>query len=240
MRFALLLVLGFAANLHAYDLTPPRACRQMLVVETPAWASVDGLLQRYMRAAKNAPWQKVGAPIPIVVGRNGLAWGLGEHGEPPERARWKREGDNCGPAGLFALPSAFGYEAASPGLKLRYTQVTPQWEAIDDPNSLYYNQIVNRGKVFRVDWRSSEKMRRDDELYRLGIVVAHNPEGVPGAGSCIFLHVWRGTGQGTAGCTAMSGEAIAEVQRWLDPAQKPSLLQLPRELMPEPFRMAGR
>jgi hypothetical protein len=50
---------------------------QMLVVTTPDWNTVQGQLQRFERASVHARWHPVDAPIAIVVGRNGLGWGLG-------------------------------------------------------------------------------------------------------------------------------------------------------------------
>src|SRR5260370_18579336 len=71
-------------------------------------------------------------------------------------------------------------------------------------------------------------MLRPDELYRWAILVDHNATPpTPGGGSCIFLHIWRGPGQGTVGCTAMPQEQIESLLSWLDPARKPLLVQLP-------------
>ena len=51
---------------------------------------------------------------------------------------------------------------------------------------------------------------------------------LPGAGSCIFLHSWRGPGQGTLGCTALDFPELVAIVRWLDPRAHPVLVQLPR------------
>jgi D-alanyl-D-alanine dipeptidase len=100
-------------------------------------------------------------------------------------------------------------------------------ECVDDAGSRFYNQVVDRQSV-APDWTSSEHMLRPDELYRWGIVVDHNSNPVqPGAGSCIFLHIWRGPGQGTVGCTAMPRDQIESILAWLDPTRKPLLVQLP-------------
>jgi zinc D-Ala-D-Ala dipeptidase len=50
----------------------------------------------------------------MVVGRNGLAWGIGvvptdDAQVRSESAPVKREGDGRAPAGIFALSTAFGY-----------------------------------------------------------------------------------------------------------------------------------
>jgi D-alanyl-D-alanine dipeptidase len=97
----------------------------------------------------------------------------------------------------------------------------------DDPGSLYYNRLVDRSKVAKVDWRSSEQMRRDDVRYKWGVVIDHNPTAIPGAGSCIFLHVWESPSSSTAGCTAMRERDLTGLIRWLDPNRHPVLIQMP-------------
>jgi D-alanyl-D-alanine dipeptidase len=71
-------------------------------------------------------------------------------------------------------------------------------------------------------------MRRADDLYRWGILVDHNANPpVAGGGSCIFMHIWRGPGQPTVGCTAMAQADLELLLGWLDPERKPLLVQLP-------------
>jgi L,D-peptidoglycan transpeptidase YkuD (ErfK/YbiS/YcfS/YnhG family) len=73
-------------------------------------------------------------------------------------------------------------------------------------------------------------MRRDDDLYRYLVLVGHNlPDPVPGAGSCIFLHIWRGSNEPTAGCTAMAESTILQLLSWLDRDKSPRLVQLSRK-----------
>jgi len=50
---------------------------------------------------------------------------------------------------------------------------------------------------------------------------------VPGDGSCIFLHQWDGPDSSTAGCTAMAGEHIEEIVRWVNGDSRAILVQLP-------------
>ena len=50
----------------------------------------------------------------------------------------------------------------------------------------------------------------------------------PGAGSCIFLHVWQDAAMPTAGCTAASLANMSEVCAWLDATANPLLVQLPQ------------
>jgi hypothetical protein len=217
---------------------PLQHSTQIILVTTADWNAVNGRLQRYKRATEHADWFPVGKPIPIVVGRNGLGWGIGviptdapEVRSPEDPV--KREGDGKSPAGIFSLGTAFG-DASEPlhALKLPYLPLTPSIECVDDPASKHYNRIVDRS-IVAPDWHSSEHMRDAGEAYRWGIVVDHNatvpsdartPE--PRGGSCVFLHIWRGPDHGTAGCTAMSQSELEALMTWLDPARKPLLVQL--------------
>jgi D-alanyl-D-alanine dipeptidase len=211
----------------------------MILVTTSDWNAVEGRLRRYERATVHEDWLPVGDPISIVVGKNGLAWGIGIVPADDAQVRSasdpvKREGDGRAPAGIFDLGTAFGY-ASEPlrGLKMPYLNLTPSIECVDDSGSKHYNRIVDRS-VVAPDWNSSEHMRNAGESYRWGVVVDHNgtvtgdtnaPE--PGGGSCVFLHIWHSHDQGTAGCTAMPQADLETLLTWLDPARKPMLVQLP-------------
>lgn len=217
--------------------------QQLVLVKTADWNAVQGTLQRYARTNRRRAWQPVGAPIPIVVGRNGLAWGAGLHGAPETLAQGadprKREGDGKAPAGVFSLDAAFGYLPKSQArrVKLPYVHSTATLQCVDDAQSAYYNRIVNRAQIKQPDWQSHEDMRRHDELYRWGVVVNHNAGGVgrnrakaatatPQGGSCIFLHIWSGADSSTSGCTAMEPALMKELLFWLDARQLPTLVQL--------------
>lgn len=206
---------------------PPPAPRQLLLVTTPAWDSVSGTLRRYARSGTGSPWRMVGAPVPIVVGQSGLAWGddaLGRRRDPH-----KREGDGRAPAGRFTLGTAFGFAppAQMDRLRLPYLQLADDTECVDDSSSTHYNTLIGRGAAGRVDWTSAERMRSIG-VYRLGVVVRYNADPVRrGRGSCIFLHIWSGPGSSTAGCTAMPADQLEAIVAWLDPARRPLLVQLP-------------
>jgi L,D-peptidoglycan transpeptidase YkuD (ErfK/YbiS/YcfS/YnhG family) len=168
------------------------------------------------------------------MGKNGLGQGRGLSQLDFKAAPKKKEGDNKAPAGVFRLGPAFGYAPARSArwVKLRYLPLTKQIEGIDDPRSRSYNRLVDRSKVAQVDWRTSEKMLRDDGLYKWGVFVEHNPAAIPGAGSCIFLHIWKNSATPTTGCTAMAEKDLVKLLRWLDPAAHPILVQVPRANYP--------
>jgi L,D-peptidoglycan transpeptidase YkuD (ErfK/YbiS/YcfS/YnhG family) len=208
---------------------PLRDSRQCVLVLSPDWNSTTGVLRAYERKSAEAAWKTRGAGIPVVLGKNGLGWGLGLVDAKDGRGPRKIEGDNKVPAGIFRLGPAFGYAPAGAArwIKLPYVPLTAQTEAIDDPRSRYYNRLIERSKIARVDWRSSEQMRRTGDLYKWGVVVAHNPAAKPDAGSCIFMHIWKNSSTPTTGCTAMAEQDLLRLLRWLEPRAHPILAQMP-------------
>jgi D-alanyl-D-alanine dipeptidase len=203
----------------------------MVVVITKDWKATEGILRRFERTEHG--WQQVvGSSNLVVVGRAGLGWGRGMTNPPPSSDPQKKEGDGRSPAGIFRLTYAFGYAppAEVREIKLRYIQCTETVECVDDTNSFYYNIIKDRNAVAKVDWKSSEKMRMNDDEYKLGVFIAHNTFPTePGAGSCVFMHIWKGPGQPTSGCTAMSLGSMESLLGWLDGRSHPVLVQLPQE-----------
>jgi L,D-peptidoglycan transpeptidase YkuD (ErfK/YbiS/YcfS/YnhG family) len=131
----------------------------------------------------------------------------------------KREGDGKSPSGIFPLGIAFGYDA-SVETKMPYRQATDDDFWVDDVNSEDYNKWV-KGKPNASSW---EKMKRDDDQYKYGVVIEYNMHPiVKGKGSAIFLHIWKG-GESTLGCVSMSEEMILRILGWLDPAKKPLII----------------
>jgi L,D-peptidoglycan transpeptidase YkuD (ErfK/YbiS/YcfS/YnhG family) len=207
----------------------PAATTQVILSTTSGWHDPTATVRCFERSGSG--WQAVDFGVPASVGRSGLGWGLGMHvdGGGPQ----KREGDGRAPAGIFSIGTAFGYAVAAPdGLAVPYRQATERDYFVDASDSLAYNQWqsipasqVNDPKAH---WTSYERMRRDDALYELGMVVNHNTgDVVPGRGSAIFLHVWSGQGKPTAGCTAMSREDLLRVMTWLRSDARPVLVQVP-------------
>ena len=209
----------------------PSHSLQAIVVTTANWDNIDAFLQRYARKDAKSPWVLIGNKIPAVVGRNGLAWGSGiPDVQSKNSVPVKKEGDNKAPSGIFSLSRAFGY--ASPDsvkwIKLPYQQVTTAIKCVDDPQSNYYNQLVDRNQV-KPDWHSAEDMKRSDNLYSLGIVIDYNVNhSVRGDGSCIFLHIWKKPSHSTSGCTAIEATQMEMLLKWLDPKEMPVLIQLPQ------------
>lgn len=215
---------------HASGSPVSATCHQLLLVHSSSWAAPWGELQRYEREG-DTRWSLVGAPIAVNLGRNGLAWGRGLHELPAVGVR-KTEGDGKSPAGAFALERAFGSSAALPegAHAFPYVQTTATSYCVEDTRSEHYNELVDSTQVQRTTWEKWSELKRPDGLFDWAVVVSHNrPEPTRGAGSCVFMHVWRAAKVPTAGCTAMPRSAIATVLTWLDPSKQPVLVQLPEK-----------
>jgi L,D-peptidoglycan transpeptidase YkuD (ErfK/YbiS/YcfS/YnhG family) len=202
---------------------------QLVLVTTTDWNDNHGALRAFARGSQG--WRPAGAAFPVVIGRNGAAWGLGLH--PAQPGFGKREGDGRSPAGVFAIGTAFGY-ASSASTSLPYTALNAGQYCIDVSGSPLYNRIVDASEVGAAAVAgSSEPMRRDlhedgDQAYKIGFVIAHNPRGDAGAGSCIFAHLWKSADSPTAGCAAMAEVPLRELLGWLRADAHPVFVLLPQ------------
>jgi zinc D-Ala-D-Ala dipeptidase len=205
---------------------------QAVVVTTKDWSATEGKAQIYERKNNKSNWKAVGKSFPVVVGKNGMAWSDSVTDLPSDtemRLLMKTEGDGKSPAGIFALTSAFGTIEKNNKIKLPYLKLEQWTECVDDVKSSHYNKIVDQMKVGNFDWKSSEKMLEIRPQYDLGVFVEHNMERQAGAGSCIFLHIWKDSKTATAGCTAMARENMETVFYRLDAKKNPFLIQIPLE-----------
>lgn len=224
--------------LKATDSVIPKDSKRMILVIANSWDDFHARL--YLCESEQGQWttQK---EFPAVCGKKGMSWGIGVY--PPHQQEnlspIKREGDLKSPAGIFQLGQCMGY---APQLlinpKLAYTQLSDSFQGVDDQASKYYNQIIDIS-TFKdekdTDWKSFEKMKRKDDLYKWLVIIKHNPDNIPGAGSLIFLHLWKNENSGTAGCTAVAEKNMLEILKWLDMSKKPVLAQLPKVVYDRQF-----
>ncbi len=206
------------------------ASHQLIIVTTSSWSDCNARLCCFERS--DAGWTRQVPAFAGVVGMKGMAWD-GEQREIAGEGPLKREGDGRSPAGVFRLLCAMGHAAKPPdNVTVRYERILPDMHCVDDAGSAYYNRIVSEsrlGLTTEKRWKSSERLIQMPEEYRWLIVVDYNRQAPkPGAGSCIFLHIWRSPEKGTAGCTAMAEEDLLAVLRWLQNEKNPLLVQLPR------------
>jgi L,D-peptidoglycan transpeptidase YkuD (ErfK/YbiS/YcfS/YnhG family) len=182
-----------------------RGSGQVLVIKTAACGNTRA--EAFLLEAGQKGWRWSLPPMTASVGRKGIA-GPGA----------KREGDGCSPFGFYAIGMAFGYASTGP-TRMSYRCMTEDDIWVDDPESPDYNRLVRRGSTSA---KSFEEMRRRDDLYKLGLVVAYNTDDpVPHLGSAIFIHLWGRPFQPTAGCAAFSEKNLRRVLEKLDPERSP-------------------
>ena len=180
---------------------------RLIFVSTATMDGPTATLATYERESPSAPWTLLAPSEPAVVGSKGLAWGwtfqgLAKGGEP-----LKVEGDKRTPAGIFALGPTFGFSpSAAPG---HLTLEKGKHICVDDARSPHYSRIVSREAAGQ--GTSGEEMASIG-VYEKGIVVDYPTDREARAGSCIFVHIWQGEGQGTSGCVAAPQGKIAALQ----------------------------
>ena len=142
----------------------------------------------------------MGRDIPCAVGRSGIR-------------EDKREGDGATPSGVHGVvgmlfrPDRVG-KGRLPGWAL---PIGPRDIWSDDPRDEDYNLMVRAPYG-----HSHERLRRADGLYDLVMITDWNwPRAEAGAGSAIFLHVWRKPRHPTAGCVAFARADLEWIaRRW--------------------------
>lgn len=222
---------ALAVSAQADPAAPWDNAGQMVLVVTPDWDSNSAVQYTFTR--EQGQWRAHGQPTPVSIGRAGSAWGIGLHPAQTDGPH-KREGDGRSPAGVFGIGPAFGYLPQA-HTALEYQPMSADHYCMDVDGSPLYNQIVDRRQVGADAVRgSTEPMRLDlhgngDPRYSQGFVIQHNPGNQPGAGSCIFAHLWRKSGETTAGCTAMPDTVMSNLLAWLQPDRHPVFVLLPQE-----------
>lgn len=127
----------------------------------------------------------------------------------------KREGDGATPIGLWPVRRAF-YRAdrlTQPASALRLDPIHDEDGWCDAQGDGAYNRPV------RLPYPAShERLKREDGLYDLIVVLGHNDDPAsPGAGSAIFLHCRPDHDRGTLGCIAIAREDLVTLIGRLQP-----------------------
>ena len=222
---ALLLLIASSARAAG---VPPN-CEQLIVGLAPNWDSMKGELQRFERSG-DGPWHSLGAPVPVLFGKDGLAWGRGLAGQE-ESGLHKKERDGRAPAGVFRIGKIYTYDPAlPPGADFPFHQVTSADAWIDDPKRPDYNRFITiDDPEHPPPWFAKEKMRHHDFAYRWLVEIRHNSDPpVPNEGSAIFFHIRRGVSRPTSGCTTMAESELVRLITWLRIERHPCYVLLPR------------
>ncbi len=230
MKIFAIATVSFSILMSAGVSNIPQNTEQLLVVTTKSWQSPSATLKRF--AKKGKKWKQEGKTLQVITGKNGLGWGRGLHSIPKDAKVIKREGDGKAPAGIFKLKNGFGYQPFS--IAYPYEVYKETDHCVDDGKSKRYNQIIDSTKI-KKDYKSHERMKFSKNYYKYGLVVDHNPKAIPGAGSCIFMHIKKPNRIPTVGCTAMTEAEMKSVLKWLDPKRHPLLIQAPKSEMSKLF-----
>ena len=118
----------------------------------------------------------------------------------------KKEGDKKTPKGEFKLKYILYRKDRIFDLKTRLKKIVIKkrmgW--CDDPNSNYYNKIINFPSKY-----SAEKLWKKENVYDIIIVIDYNLNPlIKNKGSAIFLHIAKRKYQPTNGCIAVSKKNI--------------------------------
>jgi L,D-peptidoglycan transpeptidase YkuD (ErfK/YbiS/YcfS/YnhG family) len=214
-------------------------CRQLLIVKTANWDTIEGKMALYNWNEKTKKWMTVLPETRAVIGKKGMAWGKGLHRDKFNVGKLKMEGDKKNPAGMFYLSPAFGYyNAPKPATNLPYIVNDSTNFCIDDVNSQYYNQIIDRDTVKMIDWKSRERMFFQDIDYKYGLYVRYNTNPkVKQAGSCIFVHICTPDWAPTSGCASTDEKTMLRILELLKKEYRPVLLQVPESAYNEMKRI---
>lgn len=121
----------------------------------------------------------------------------------------KIEGDGATPVGSFPFRCVYyrrdrigELETALPKI-----EITPDQGWCDDPEDPMYNKPVKLPYAAR-----HEDMWRNDHLYDIVVVVAHNDDPVvKNKGSAVFIHLMHENSTPTAGCIGLEKEDLIHV-----------------------------
>jgi L,D-peptidoglycan transpeptidase YkuD (ErfK/YbiS/YcfS/YnhG family) len=140
---------------------------------------------------------------PVAIGRGGLTAD-------------KREGDGATPRGTLRVTGLL-YRADRMARPAPWAgPIGPRDLWSDDPRDPAYNARMRAPHPF-----SHERLRRPDPLYDAVVLTDWNrPEPLPGRGSAIFLHVWRGPCHRTAGCLALRRDHLLRLLPRLGPGTR--------------------
>ena len=179
---------------------------RLVLVTVPSMASSTGMLRLFERPRGQTRWRLVASAEPAMVGRKGLAWSYAFRDLASNNDPIKVEGDNRSPAGIYPIGRPFGFAASS---LADYLQLNSDSVCVEDPASPAYNKFASRRAV---GLSVGKESMRATPVYRRGLFVNYPTDAANKAGSCIFIHVWKRPGSGTAGCVTMPENRVAALQ----------------------------
>ena len=123
----------------------------------------------------------------------------------------KKEGDQKTPIGEFKLGIAFGTHPRKEiklDNQIKYIKINKNLYWVDDQNSKYYNQLIDKRKV-KKDWISAEYLQENAKPYEYAIEIKANENNIKGKGSAIFIHCKNK--DYTLGCIAIQKNSMIKL-----------------------------
>lgn len=151
------------------------------------------------------PWEVrfFGCRFPVSVGKGGLTEN-------------KQEGDGATPVGEHHIVGCLWRADRMARPCSWATPIGPGDLWSDDKNDPCYNNQVKAPHPF-----SHERLMRSDPLYDVILITDWNwPNALPGKGSAIFVHTWRGPRMPTEGCVAFRRDHLLWIISRIEPGSK--------------------
>src|SRR5436309_14554915 len=98
--------------INAFAEGVPDDCAQLILGVAPTWNSMRGELRLFERP-RGGDWKVVAGPFSVLLGKNGVAWGIGIAGQS-EPGLHKQEREGRAPAGNLAVAEVVGCDAQLP------------------------------------------------------------------------------------------------------------------------------
>ena len=113
----------------------------------------------------------------------------------------KQEGDNVTPSGTFKIVKIYYRSDRIKKIysKFKAIEIKKNMGWCDDPNSKYYNQLINLPSRY-----SHEKLFKVKNIYDIIVVLNYNMKPIiKNKGSAIFIHIAKKNYLPTQGCIAL-------------------------------------
>jgi L,D-peptidoglycan transpeptidase YkuD (ErfK/YbiS/YcfS/YnhG family) len=214
LRSALMFLLcTLLISSHASAQTCPavmQSARRLVLVTVRNLASSAATLRLFARERPEAGWTRIGSAEPVNIGTRGVAWGPAFRAFAADGDPIKVEGDKRSPAGFYSIGRPFGF---TPSPLARYLRLRRDHVCVEDSASPAYNTITTIKAAGRS--ASSEDMGVMPR-YRRGLIIDYPTDAASKAGSCIFIHIWKGPARSTEGCLTLPEHRVAALQTFAD------------------------
>ena len=189
----------------------PEYYSQKIEVETSGTYATMELLQW-----NGKEWESLFYTANVRIGENGASYDYGE-------------GKKTTPKGTFDI--GFCYGLTQPETGLRFKQLTSSSVFVDDPDSQYYNMLVDRYVLSGdVSYENTYDQFANKIYYSTCIFIEHNGDGEtvgtasPNMGSVITICGKNGNLNSTFGCIDITTNDMYYLLRYLDEEKNPVII----------------